>query len=311
MTNPQFTKRICLTFLFALVFSFRLFSQIPVRIVYDDEVPVVVRSTSTPPIVKMPSIDVGVLKKEDKQEEGLGIPPRFGKDIDVNYTLSNSGKWEDVEGGKLWKLEIFSENALSINLIFDDFYLATSAKLIIYNKEKSMVMGPITSEVNNEYKSFATDIIKGQSIVLELFEPYHAEGTSSLNVTKVIHGYVNLFNTNFPGVTPGFDASAPCHNDINCPVGNPLQEESYSVAMVLLANNTRHCSGVLVSNECQDFTPNFLTAFHCVDVGAGLDFQDGILSGNEINASQNWVFRFQYKSPVCDGGDGNSFFSFV
>lgn len=121
MTNPQFTKRICLTFLFALVFSFRLFSQIPVRIVYDDEVPVVVRSTSTPPIVKMPSIDVGVLKKEDKQEEGLGIPPRFGKDIDVNYTLSNSGKWEDVEGGKLWKLEIFSENALSINLIFDDF----------------------------------------------------------------------------------------------------------------------------------------------------------------------------------------------
>ncbi|OYX08972.1 MAG: hypothetical protein B7Z16_18860, partial [Algoriphagus sp. 32-45-6] len=61
--------------------------QIPVRIVYDDEVPVVVRSTSTPPIVKMASIDVGVLKKEDKQEEGLGIPPRFGKDIDVNLYI--------------------------------------------------------------------------------------------------------------------------------------------------------------------------------------------------------------------------------
>lgn len=217
-----------------------------------------------------------------------------------------------MEGGKLWKLEIFSENALSINLIFDDFYLATSAKLIIYNKEKSMVMGPITSEVNNEYKSFATDIIKGQSIVLELFEPYHAEGTSSLNVTKVIHGYVNLFNTNFPGVTPGFDASAPCHNDINCPVGNPLQEESYSVAMVLLANNTRHCSGVLVSNECQDFTPNFLTAFHCVDVGAGLDFQDGILSGNEINASQNWVLGSSIKVPfVMEGMEILSFLSWV
>ena len=81
--------------------------------------------------------------------------------------------------------------------------------------------------------------------------------------------------------------------------------------MILLANNTRHCSGVLINNECQDFTPNFLTAFHCVDVGAGGDFQNGILSADEIAAAQNWVFRFQYKSPVCDGGDGTSFFAFV
>ncbi len=310
MKNHQ-TKSIYLTFFFSLVLSFKLFSQIPTRIINEGEKPIEARSSTTPPIVKMPTLDINTLKREDKEEEGLGVPPRFGKDIDVNYTISNSGNWEDVDGGKLWKLEILSEDAKSINLIFDDFYLSKGAEINIYNKEMSMVMGPITSEVNNEYKSFATDIIKGQSLILELFEPSYSEGLSSLRITKVIHGYVNLFNTNFPGVTPGFGASAPCHNDINCSIGDPWQEASNSVAMVLLANNTRHCSGVLVTNECQDFTPNFLTAFHCVDVGAGLDFQNGILSANEIAAAQNWVFRFQYKSPVCDGGDGITFSSFV
>ena len=176
----QRTKRLFLLFILALVLSFELFSQIPVRIVYDGEIAIATRSSSTPPIVKIPIVDVEALKKEDKEEDGLGVPPRFGKDIDVNYTLSNSGNWENVEGGKLWKLEILSENAISLNLIFEDFYLAKGSEINIYNKEMSMLMGPITSDVNNEYKSFATDIIKGQSIILELFEPGYSEGLSSL-----------------------------------------------------------------------------------------------------------------------------------
>ncbi len=75
--------------------------------------------------------------------------------------------------------------------------------------------------------------------------------------------------------------------------------------MIILGDGTRLCSGALVNNGCQDFTPNILTAFHCIDVGnlnpCDSDFGNGTLSTAEINRAQSWVFRFQYKSPTCNG----------
>jgi lysyl endopeptidase len=75
--------------------------------------------------------------------------------------------------------------------------------------------------------------------------------------------------------------------------------------MLLLDNGTRFCSGTLLNNACEDLTPNFLTAFHCVDVN-----QNGEISDLERNEIRTWVFRFQYRSDVCGGGDDNRFYSF-
>jgi len=43
--------------------------------------------------------------------------------------LENSGNWENFKQGKLWKLKIFSEGALSLNMIFDQFFLSEGAEL--------------------------------------------------------------------------------------------------------------------------------------------------------------------------------------
>lgn len=60
----------------------------------------------------------------------------------------------------------------------------------------------------------------------------------------------------------------------------------------------------LLINGCQDFTPNFLTAFHCLDENS-----NGVIDPNEITQVQNdWVFRFQYMSPTCNGPGGTNFF---
>lgn len=75
--------------------------------------------------------------------------------------------------------------------------------------------------------------------------------------------------------------------------------------MLLLADGTRFCSSALITNACQNLTPNILTAFHCVDVS-----QDGSISSEEQSSVNSWVFRFQYKSPSCSGGDGTSYYSF-
>ena len=170
----------------------------------------------------------------------------------------------------------------------------------MFNKERNIVFGPVTSNQNNKKRVFATDVMEGSFVTLQLFEPTELDEKSILHIDKVVYGYKNIVNY------VGFGDSAPCHNDINCPEGNNWQEESDAVVLILLDNGQRHCSGVLLNNGCQDFTPSLLTAFHCLDINPA----NNALSVAEQDAVQNWVFRFQYKSPSCNGNDDLQFFSF-
>lgn len=149
---------------------------------------------------------------------------------------------------------------------------------------------------------FATDLIKGQTAILELFEPAQRAGETSVELSRVVHGDKNMFTPMNYG-----DADQGCTIDVRC-AGNLYENASGGAAMVLLADGTRICSGSLLNNGCADFTPNFLTAFHCLDVGdlnppssCDPEWGNGGLSANEINRAQNFVFRFQYKSQTCDG----------
>lgn len=55
-------------------------------------------------VKKMLSFDVQKMMDEDRQNENLDIPFRFGKGFDVNITLSD-GEWTTVENGRLWLME--------------------------------------------------------------------------------------------------------------------------------------------------------------------------------------------------------------
>ena len=76
---------------------------------------------------------------------GLQTPTSKGYGFDVSYSLENSGTWEElIDGGKLWRLKIKSQDACSINLIYDKFCLPEGANFFIYNNDKSMVIGTFT-----------------------------------------------------------------------------------------------------------------------------------------------------------------------
>ena len=248
-------------------------------------------------------VDLTQVLKEDEEEKGMGMPYRFGKAVDVNYTLANSGEWHTTEGARIWKLQITSRKALSLNLIFKRLFIPENGELFIYNEERTVMYGPVTHKDMTRSGKFSTDLIPGQSIILELFEPIASKGESILEVRKVIHGYKLAL----------FGDGLSCHDDVNCSQGNAWRDQSDGVAMILLADNTRTCSGSLLNNGCQDFTPNILSAFHCADIGThGVDpciqddFQNGELSTQETNQVEDWVFRFQYKSPTCNGGEPSS-----
>jgi hypothetical protein len=243
---------------------------------------------------ELPNIDVKNLLKEDSLERTQGKPFRFGKAVEVDIDFIREATKLTIGDSSIFFYRISSKKAYSINLIFDRFSLANNASLEIYNYQKTMIYGPVTSKDNPSNGVFWTDLIKGESIIIQLTVIGKDTQQTSIHIGKVIHGYQNTF--------AGFGQSANCNRDIACPEGNLWRNEGNAVAMLLLANGQRFCTGSLLNNACQDFTPNFLTAFHCLDSDA-----NGALSTNEQNSVNNWVFRFLYESPTCGGGDGATF----
>ena len=83
-----------------------------------------------------PPVDVETLLYEDAIEQSQGLPYRFGFGTNVDYSLDNSGTWENIsDGGRLWRLRILSPGAFSINLIYDEFWLPNGASFFIYNRD--------------------------------------------------------------------------------------------------------------------------------------------------------------------------------
>ena len=66
---------------------------------------------------KLPQVDVAAFLAEDMQQAGKDIPYRFGAPIDVGFDMNNSGSWSRLpDGSRIWRLEIISEGAYSLNL---------------------------------------------------------------------------------------------------------------------------------------------------------------------------------------------------
>jgi hypothetical protein len=141
-------------------------------------------------------------------------------------------------------------------------------------------------------RDFLTDIIPGNTVTIDLFEPASKKGSSTLRIRKVVHGYKNLFKR--PS-EESFGESGDCNKNIKCYPN--WDKQSDAVAMVLLSNGDELCSGALLNNTAQNFRPFFLSAFHCIDYESPHDE----LSDSEIRDAENWMFKFQYKVTECNG----------
>jgi Dockerin type I domain len=237
--------------------------------------------------VKMGDIDVVSLLAEDENEKEMGMPYRFGYGFDVNYTLENSGTWEYLpDGSRIWRLLIECPGAYSINLIYEQFWLPEGSSFFIYSENREMILGAFTSQNNKEYMQFSTGLVRGEVSILEYHEPADVELPGIINISRVIHGYKNLFSYKEAEGALGFGNSGSCNNNVNCPEGDPWQDEIRSAAMIVTSGGQRICSGALINNVRQDLTPYFLTANHC------------------LGTPTTWIIIFNYESPDCTNIDG-------
>lgn len=172
-------------------------------------------------MVQIQQPDLTKLAAEDIDRASKSEPYRIGVTLPVDLNIANSGTWTELPGldASIWRLTIRSEGAKSIGFGYVSFYMPEDAKLFLYNKDKSKVLGAYNSLNNTENYFFTNERIKGDEVTLELFVPNDKKDAVLLHITDLNYFYRVDENSMIK-------SSGTCEVDINCiPEGNNWQDE--------------------------------------------------------------------------------------
>ncbi|MFK7798049.1 MAG: T9SS type A sorting domain-containing protein [Aureispira sp.] len=231
---------------------------------------------------RLPPFDLAAQQQADAINDAQWAGPwRFGFRHLVSFNLQNSGTWTTLKNGdRIWRLGLISKGALTMNVVFDDFYLPEGATLYLYNPTTLELRGAYTGINNNAERVLGTTILQGDELVLEYYEPAAAKGQGALQLEAVVHGYRTA--RQYPQARiKGLNDAGNCNYDVLCPLGNGWQNPINAVAMTVV-NGNGICTGALINNTNNDGTPYFLSANHCGTSNLG-----------------TLVFRFNWDSPVA------------
>ncbi|KAK3813012.1 MAG: hypothetical protein J3Q66DRAFT_442272 [Benniella sp.] len=303
---------------------------------YDGLVDLYKIQAGSPPTLQLPHLDNAHLLNEEEMSvrhmTEQGNEPdgayQFGKAVPLESfntasTLSQ-GRWiplnvlnrqrsrsssksyradREADDVLVWQLEISSKSALSLNLIFSDFYLPPGTEFYVSGKRHTL--GAFTAKVNNKADGvFATAPIAGNRLLLEFYTPkamVQQGHMPKFQLSHVIHGYKPAPLASSSDVTAkglrqedgsyisrhggpsGFrdqtsadslvwddDSEMPpiqaMSGKCNVDVACHLDEyydQSRSVGVILTDYNQKYCTGAMINNARQDGRQLFLTANHC------------------------------------------------
>lgn len=236
------------------------------------------------PVIRMPAIRKTALDSIIQNNRLFG-ENQFAYDFTVNINVKESAKVDSIDIGLLYRLAIHSDDAKSINLIFNNYELPRGAKLYIYSADKQYILGAFTSNNNKQSKKLPILPVKGDEIIIEYFEPYFPDYKGQLVIGKVNHDFLGI--NYLEEFSDDSIQRSLCEVDVNCsPEGDLWQTEKRAICKIII-NGKGFCSGVLLNNTSFDGTPYILTANHCIG------------SQNEADVSS---FIFNYEKPYCNGG---------
>lgn len=237
--------------------------------------------------VVMDQIDLITIGAEDDAHEANGGAPRYGVHIPTNINLNNSGTWFDLPNGdKVWKLKLTSPGALAISFLYSSFSIPKGGKLFIYNEDRSFWIGGFTDKNNLDGGNYASSLVYGQSVIMELFVPASKVGQANISIEHLVHAYRFVYD-----YTEEDRGSQSCEVDVNCSEGNAWQDEKKGVVRMSTVSNfgSGWCTASMVNNTNLDCTPYILTAMHCTE------------NSNAGNFNQ-YTFYFNYESSGCGSG---------
>ncbi|MBC8256872.1 MAG: hypothetical protein H8E85_06135 [Candidatus Marinimicrobia bacterium] len=228
-------------------------------------------------IIDLPTVDAEALLAEDSNR-ATGTPYRYGFKHYVDFSTEDSGVWEETEdGGLFWQISVKSENAYALSFEYDNFFIPEGGELYVLSPGYEMIQGAYTSVNNSNTGRFATPHLKGDTAIIEYYQPAGTDGILSLVITEIIHDYRDIMRFNDEDQERNCGENAVCYED------EGYQEPIDAGAWLDMGGFI--CSGAMVNNVRQDLSPYFLTAWHCVDGDYPPTFR----------------FYFNYETTSCSG----------
>lgn len=239
------------------------------------------------PEFRTAEVDHESLLREDATREAdprhMG-PARFAVGFPIARSPSTDGFWKDLGDEMLWRMEIVSPGALSLNLRFSRFDLPESARLWLHDPEGGSVQGPFSAADRDRKGGLSTPVVLGDQMVVELVVAEVERDAVKLDMASVFHGY------RFFGERQSGAKSGSCNIDVVCPQGDAWRDQIRAVARYSI-DNQYLCTGTLLNNTAEDGRPLFLTADHC--------------EVRDANANTMVVY-WNYESPSCGMLSGGS-----
>lgn len=231
----------------------------------------------------LPAMDKKALAKADEKKLGEG-PFQFAVNVPVNINSDDHGVWSETRIARRWTLKLTSTGAFSQTIAFRKPQLRPGATLFVFDGDRKMLFGPIdNTNWWGKQEKLISDVVPGETAYVVFSEPISELPPTRLEIMEVGYGYKNILEP-----LDGNQDNSP--QDLHCAIGNDWRAEARSVVRILQGTSAL-CSGALVNNTDQNFTPYILTADHCDCGGAGA----GGLS-----------FQFFFWANTCNGNNQNS-----
>ena len=231
-----------------------------------------------PPVEVMPPVDVRRYLSEDALNVNKDVPFRYGAKHSVAIDAATDGIWDQLpDGSWLWRVEIESTDAYSLNLIFDRYVVPPGARMFLHAPTTGDQLGAFTDFNMQADETFATMLTPGDTVIVEYHEPANAAFAGDIRIGTVTHGYKDVLSWD---PSKAFGSSGSCNNNVNCAISAGWEDPIRSVVMLMSGGNG-FCTGAIVNNTAQDETPYLLTANHC---GC---------------SPTNWVVAFNWESATC------------
>lgn len=243
------------------------------------------RASDQPEQISLTRPDVPTLLLEDDKLMQGGGPERVGITLKVGYNIHENKTWTNTGNGSHYtRILITAPGASGMGLYFSDFKLPERARLFVYTPDFSRKLGSFTQNNNSPDGYFATELLPGDSIIIEYEAPLDI--VDGFVIDEALYMYRPL-----PGDIA--DRSGNCQVNVACSEGESWREQIKSVVRIMIKNGNSNfwCSGALLNNTAADFKPLILTADHCAES-----------MGNYATPADvaRWIFYFQYQTPDCE-----------
>lgn len=242
--------------------------------------------------VALPTIAPSGPLEEERGAASEGLVFRYGTQRWLQADLLTEGVWDSLPGGLLrGRLRLTSPGAAMLAVQFDRFDLPDGALLFVIDGAQRSYLGGFGEANELPDGTFATALLPGDAVVLELHVPAERRADCAVEVGSVTHAFHDPFSSAEAGTPKDYDPgyqSAACHTNVACPAASDWQTVKRATAMFLRPDGNG-CTGTLVNNTANNGTPYFLLANHCY----------------QPNTS-GWVFYFNYESTGCTGSSGST-----